>query len=84
MALRAPLPPTHQVDLLIGFTAFFAGVFFIVTVACELTGQPAVTFSLILLGLVIVLAVLRRRRKKILRVMRESHIDPSRRLSESP
>lgn len=71
MALRAPLPPTHQVDLLIGFTAFFAGIFFLVTVVCELTGQPALDYALILLGLVIVLLVLWRKRKRIVRVTLE-------------
>ena len=65
MALRAPLPPTHQTDLLIGFTAFFAAMFFIVTVICELTGQPALIYSLILLGLVLVLVGLWRRRRTI-------------------
>lgn len=72
MALRAPLPPTHQVDLLIGFTAFFAGIFFLVTLVCELTGQPALDYSLILLGLVVVLVVLWRKRRRIIRRVLES------------
>jgi membrane protein implicated in regulation of membrane protease activity len=76
MALRRPVAPTHQVDLLIGFTGFFAIMFFIITVVCELTGQPALAWALVLLVLVIVLALLWRRRRRILRIASESAADP--------
>jgi MYXO-CTERM domain-containing protein len=72
MAMRRPVAPTHQVDLLIGFTGFFAAMFFIITVVCELTGQPALTWALVLLLLVVVLALLWRKRTRILRTSRES------------
>ncbi|MCU1584753.1 MAG: hypothetical protein JWM49_1309 [Microbacteriaceae bacterium] len=72
MAMRRPVTPTHQVDLLIGFTGFFAIMFFIITVVCELTGQPALTWALVLLALVGVLALLWRRRTRILRTASES------------
>jgi MYXO-CTERM domain-containing protein len=72
MAMRRPVAPTHQVDLLIGFTGFFAVMFFIITVVCELTGQPALTWAIVLLVLVVVLALLWRRRTRILRSVGES------------
>ena len=71
MAMRAPLPPTHQVDQLIGFTGFFVVVFFAVTAYCELTGQPALGWAMLLLGLVILFWLLLRRRKRIVRLSRE-------------
>jgi Flp pilus assembly protein TadB len=72
MALRAPVAPTSQVDLLIGFTGFFCAVFFVITVACELTGTPALTWALILLALVAVFWVLVRKRARILRHAHEA------------
>jgi membrane protein implicated in regulation of membrane protease activity len=72
MALKGPVAPTHQVDLLIGFTGFFAVMFFIITVVRELTGQPALTWAIVLLVLVVVLALLWRRRTRILRSAGES------------
>ena len=72
MAMRAPLPPTHQVDQLIGFTGFFVVVFFAVTAYCELTAQPALGWALLLLGLVILFGLLLLRRRKIVRLAREA------------
>ncbi|MET0992010.1 MAG: hypothetical protein ABWX66_06405 [Lacisediminihabitans sp.] len=72
MAMRAPLPPTHQVDQLIGFTGFFVVMFFAVTAYCELSGQPALGWALLLLGLSILFGLLIRRRMKIVRLVREA------------
>jgi Flp pilus assembly protein TadB len=70
--MKGPVAPTHQVDMLIGFTGFFAIMFFIITVVCELTGQPALTWAIVLLVLVVVLSLLWRRRTRILRRTAES------------
>ena len=64
---RRPVAPTDRVDVLIGFTGFFAAVFFGVTVVCELTGQPALGWALTLLALIIVLWLLVSRRRRIVR-----------------
>jgi len=72
MAMRAPLPPTHQVDQLIGFTGFFVVMFFAVTAYCELTGQPALGWAMLLLALSVLFGLLLRRRMKIVRLAREA------------
>ena len=72
MAMRAPLPPTHQVDQLIGFTGFFVVMFFAVTAYCELTGQPALGWAMLLLALSVLFGLLLRRRMKIVRLSREA------------
>ncbi|TXN31186.1 hypothetical protein [Lacisediminihabitans profunda] len=78
MALKAPTRPTYPVDLAIGFVGFFAIMFFIITVVSEITDQPALTWALVLLVLVIVLAVLVRRRSRILRRVKETAPDRDR------
>ncbi|MBK4347310.1 hypothetical protein [Lacisediminihabitans changchengi] len=75
MAMRAPLPPTHPVDQLIGFTGFFVVVFFGVTVYCELSAQPALGWALLLLGLVVLFGLLIRRRMKIVRLALEAAVE---------
>ncbi|MFZ7088443.1 hypothetical protein [Curtobacterium sp. RRHDQ10] len=63
----APRRPTDTVDMLTGFTAFFGVVFLVVTIACELTGRPALGWALTLLFFVVVAGVLLRRRRTIVR-----------------
>jgi len=72
MAMRGPLPPTHQVDQLIGFTGFFVVMFFAITAYCELSGQPALGWAMLLLGLSVLFGLLIRRRMKIVRLVREA------------
>ena len=64
---RRPVAPTDTVDMLIGFTGFFAVVFFGVTVLCELTGKPALGWALTLLALILILWLLVSRRRRIVR-----------------
>ena len=64
MARMSPAKPTDGIDVAIGFLAFFAIAFLIITIVCELTGRPALSWALILLALVvgIVLSVRQRNR----------------------
>jgi len=62
-----PSRPTDIVDTLLGFTGFFALVLLAVTIICELTGRPALGWALTLLGLVVVIALLVRRRGAVVR-----------------
>ncbi len=50
-----------------GFVGFFGVVFLVVTVACELSGRPALGWALTLLALVLVVVVLDRWRVRVLR-----------------
>lgn len=50
-----------------GFVGFFGVVFLVVTVACELSGRPALGWALTLLALVLVVVVLDRWRVLVLR-----------------
>jgi len=54
-----------NLDMLIGFLAFFAVVVFVVTVSAELSGESAVTEALILGGLVLAIAGLWRLRRRV-------------------
>jgi Flp pilus assembly protein TadB len=63
----SPRRPTDGIDAIIGFIGAFAALFLVVTVVCEITGRPALTWALILLGLVVLLALAVRRRTRILR-----------------
>jgi lipid-A-disaccharide synthase-like uncharacterized protein len=67
MARTAPRRPTDTVDMLIGFAGFFGVVFLVVTVACELTGRPALGWALTLLGFAVLVGVLLRQRVGIVR-----------------
>ncbi|GAA4672754.1 hypothetical protein [Frondihabitans cladoniiphilus] len=68
-----PPRPTDRVDMGIGFLAFFGVVMLVATVACELTGRPALTWALVLLAIVVALVVEVRHRGAILR--REGALD---------
>ena len=59
-----------------GFVGFFGVVFLVVTVACELTGRPALGWALTLLALVLVVVVLDRWRVRVLRRSAETS-DPA-------
>lgn len=64
MARRGPAVPTFEIDILIGFTGFFAAAFVLVTAYCEVTGKPALGWAVLSLGLVLAtLALLRKRRQ---------------------
>ncbi|WP_139200579.1 hypothetical protein [Curtobacterium sp. MMLR14_010] len=67
MALRAPRRPSAPIEEAMGFVGFFGVVFLVVTVACELSGRPALGWALTLLALVLVLVVLDRWRVLVLR-----------------
>jgi hypothetical protein len=67
MALKAPRRPSAPIEEAMGFVGFFGVVFLVVTVACELTGRPALGWALTLLALVLVVVVLDRWRVRVLR-----------------
>ena len=67
MARMAPHRPTDTVDMSIGFAGFFGIVFLVVTIACELTGRPALGWALTLLCFVVLVGVLVRQRAGIVR-----------------
>jgi hypothetical protein len=71
MALRAPKRPTDGVDYLIGLVGGVTVLFFVVTVYCEVTGQPALLWALFLLVLVIATGLLIRHRGRVLRRHRD-------------
>lgn len=58
--------------MLIGFAGFFGVVFLVVTIACELTGRPALGWALTLLFLVVLVGVLLRQRRAIVRAGQEA------------
>jgi hypothetical protein len=53
------------VDIGLGFVGFFGAVFAIITAVCELTGQPALTWALISLVLVVIFIALLQARHRI-------------------
>ncbi|GAA4267843.1 hypothetical protein [Frondihabitans peucedani] len=67
MARMSPQRPTDRTDVTIGFLGAFAALFLVVTVVCEVTGRPALTWALILLALVVALALELRHRSAIVR-----------------
>lgn len=58
--------PREAVDVGLGFVGFFAVAFFVITLVCELTGQPALTWALITLVLVLLFVALWQARRRIL------------------
>lgn len=79
MALKAPPAAAYRADVLVGLVGGITGIFFIVTVVAELTGQPALLWALLLAVAVIALAVLLVRRRRRLRVdAAEVGTDPER------
>jgi uncharacterized membrane protein len=76
VALKAPRRPTAAIEEAMGFVGFFGVVFLVVTVACELTGRPALGWALTLLALVLVVVVLDRWRVRVLRRTAETS-DPA-------
>jgi hypothetical protein len=67
MSRMSPPRATDRVDLGIGFLGFFAAAFLVITLACELTGRPALPWALVLLALVVGLALEIRHRGAIVR-----------------
>lgn len=68
MGRISPPRPTDTIDGVIGFVGFFAIVLLVATVACEVTGRPALTWALLLLALVIgLLAAVTHRRSLVRR-----------------
>jgi hypothetical protein len=67
MARMSPQRPTDRTDVMIGFLAAFAALFLVVTVVCEVTGRPALSYALILLALVVALVLEVRHRGAIVR-----------------
>jgi nitrate/nitrite transporter NarK len=67
MAYRAPRRPTDGVDFLIGLVGGVGVLMLVVTVYCELTGQPALIWALALLVLVVATGLLIRHRGRVLR-----------------
>ncbi|BDZ49296.1 hypothetical protein GCM10025867_15370 [Frondihabitans sucicola] len=63
----SPPKPTDRVDVMIGFLGVFAALFLVVTIACEVTGRPALSYALILLALVVALVLEVRHRGAIVR-----------------
>lgn len=53
------------VDVGLGFVGFFGIVFVIITAVCELTAQPALTWALISLVLVVAFIALLQARRRI-------------------
>jgi amino acid transporter len=68
VALKAPPEAAYRADVLVGLVGGIAGMFFIVTVVAELTGQPALLWALLLAAAVVALAVLLVRRRRRLRI----------------
>lgn len=60
-----------------GFVGFFGVVFLVVTIACELSGRPALGWALTLLALVLVVVVLDRWRVLVLRRSADTTSAPS-------
>ncbi|MGN6761041.1 MAG: MYXO-CTERM sorting domain-containing protein [Leifsonia sp.] len=58
--------PRETTDVGIGFVGFFAFAFLVITIVCELTGQPALGWAITLLVLVLALVGLLQRRRRIL------------------
>ncbi len=58
--------PREAVDVGLGFVGFFAVAFFVITLVCELTGQPALAWALITLVLVLLFVALWQARRRIL------------------
>ncbi|WP_025158083.1 hypothetical protein [Leifsonia aquatica] len=58
--------PREAVDVGLGFVGFFAVAFFVITLVCELTGEPALTWALITLVLVLLFVALWQARRRIL------------------
>ncbi|GIT80813.1 hypothetical protein LLS1_24820 [Leifsonia sp. LS1] len=58
--------PREAVDVGIGFVGFFAVAFFVITLVCELTGQPALVWALITLVLVLLFVALWQARRRII------------------
>ena len=63
---------------MIGFSGLFALAFLVITVVCEVTGEPALSYALMLLALVVALGVLLRRRGRLVRAEREAAAAPRR------
>lgn len=58
--------PREAVDVGLGFVGFFAAAFFVITLVCELTGQPALLWALVTLVLVLLFIALWQARRRIL------------------
>lgn len=67
MAQRAPRRPTARIEEAIGFAGTFGVLFLGVTVACEVTGRPALGWALVLLVCVVAVVALDRWRVAVLR-----------------
>lgn len=67
MARMSPPKPTDRTDMAIGFLGFFGIVFLGITVGCEIAGAPALTWSLVLLAIVVGLVLEVRHRARLLR-----------------
>lgn len=67
MSRMSPPRPTDSTDLSIGFLGFFALAFLVITIVCELRGEPALTWALVLLALVAGVVVAVRHRAALLR-----------------
>jgi Flp pilus assembly protein TadB len=74
VALKAPPEAGYRADVVVGVVAGLAGMLFVVTVAAELMGRPALLWAMLLAGAVGVLAVLLVRRRRRLRA--ETDPDP--------
>jgi hypothetical protein len=60
-----PRARAQRLEMLIGILGFFTFAAFVVTVVAEVRGQPALRPALVLLGLVIVLYLAIRARRRI-------------------
>ena len=65
--------PREAVDVGIGFVGFFAVAFFVITLVCELTGQPALVWALVTLVLVLLLVALWQARRRIIAARLRAH-----------
>jgi hypothetical protein len=65
MTNRAPRRPTTRLDFTLGVLVAFGGGLLLITLGCEITGQPALLWAMLTGVVAVVVAVLYRRRSRI-------------------
>lgn len=65
MANRAPRKPTTRLDFALGVLVALGGGLFLITLGCEISGQPALPWAMLTGVVAVVVAILYRRRSRI-------------------
>ncbi|GAA4343652.1 hypothetical protein GCM10023087_03990 [Microbacterium rhizosphaerae] len=65
MTYRAPRRPTTRLDFALGVLVALGGGLFLITLGCEITGQPALLWATLTGVVAVVVAILYRRRSRI-------------------